>query len=557
MIITVHAILIWIVAILIGSLDLVIFMGSNNLSSRAFTHSILWVVVWVTTVGFFVTTISYEKALFFSRLTFFLGTIIASSFLYFFVTYPDDARPSKTLTLLLFVIEMGFLYESLFTNNIVSNLVNGEGWRLWDWEFGNLSFIFDSLFFGLFFIGVIILARKLKTLKERGDTNARKNLIYMLWVILVGAVPPGILCVVLPHVGVYQFSWLGPVSEIIWIPIIAYSIIRYRQMSVKAVATEVLAVGMTIIFFVNIFLGISFGIIGRIITFVVFTFMAIYLLRMLLVEAEQREQLRSLNQHLEDRVAEQTAEIRHAFALEKKARHDLEKLNDTKDQFIMITQHHLRTPVTNIRWELEAISKGDFGKISPEMNKAIASAGKSVSRLTALIDDFLNITAIKSGTNILNITKRSLLPAIEEVINETAIDRKRMNIDISYPKLADKWPVLEIDYDKIRECLLIVVENAIKYNIPNGRVEISTKISDKQFEITIFNTGIGMNKEEAEKVGTSLFFRGEVARQANPIGMGIGLSVVKAIIKAHHGSIIWESRGRGEGVKVKIVLVVD
>lgn len=91
--ITVYAVLIWLTAILIGSLDLVIFLGSKTVSSRAFAHCILWVTVWVACVGLFVAARDQETAVFFSRLTYYLGSVIAASFLYFFFTYPEDNKP--------------------------------------------------------------------------------------------------------------------------------------------------------------------------------------------------------------------------------------------------------------------------------------------------------------------------------------------------------------------------------------------------------------------------------------------------------------------------------
>ena len=99
-------------------------------------------------------------------------------------------------------------------------------------------------------------------------------------------------------------------------------------------------------------------------------------------------------------------------------------------------------------------------------------------------------------------------------------------------------------------------ENAIRYNRRAGTVKILTDVGGggKPFVLIIENTGIGITSEESSKIGTALFYRGEHARTAHATGMGIGLSVVKAIVKAHHGHFSIVSAGRDSGAKVRIEL---
>jgi two-component system phosphate regulon sensor histidine kinase PhoR len=106
----------------------------------------------------------------------------------------------------------------------------------------------------------------------------------------------------------------------------------------------------------------------------------------------------------------------------------------------------------------------------------------------------------------------------------------------------------------MREILFIVMENAVRYNHNGGSIKIAPRAQDGSFELSIENTGIGITQEEAGKIGSSLFYRGESARQNHPIGMGIGLSVVKAVIKAHHGTFSIESKGKNEGARLMIKL---
>lgn len=351
----------------------------------------------------------------------------------------------------------------------------------------------------------------------------------------------------LPAYGIMIYPY-GNACIIIFSFIIAYSIAKHHLFNTKIISAEIVTFGLWTFILTRTILAVSirdFIIQGSLLLITVI--FGIMLIRSVLKESRQKEELANLNLHLSDKVAEQTVEIRKAYELEKKARRELEKLNETKDQFIMITQHHLRTPVTSIRWGIEETLKGSYGKIPAKVHVTLEDTGKAVGRLMRIVDDFLSITALKVGSQILTISPASLLPLLEDILHELRIDIEAKQIAISYPKDPSSWPELPIDAPKIRETVLIVIENAVRYNVQGGSVDIATRIHDAMFEMTVRNTGIGITPEEREKLFTSLFYRGESARSAHPIGMGVGLSVSRAIVRAHHGELTIESEGRDEG----------
>ncbi|MDE2041407.1 MAG: HAMP domain-containing histidine kinase [Patescibacteria group bacterium] len=292
----------------------------------------------------------------------------------------------------------------------------------------------------------------------------------------------------------------------------------------------------------------------RTIPFLVYIILVYYVIRISLREAQQKEKMADLNSHLEQKVAEQTKEIRHAYELEKHARRELEKLNETKDQFIMITQHHLRTPVTSIRWELENIMGGKYGTFNDGLQKALTDTNTAVGRLIKIVDDFLSITTLKVGGQILTIDQASLLPLIKDILHELDINIGDMGVTISYPEDESDWPHIPVDVSKIREVILVVIENAVRYNKKGGTISIEPRIQDETFELVVKNTGVGLSAEDRQKMFGQLFYRGKDARQAHPIGMGIGLSVARAIVRAHHGELDIRSDGPGTGATVTIKL---
>ncbi len=558
--ISIYAELILVTAILIISLDAVILIGSRNLSSSVFAGFSFLTGLWVASQTFFVTTLSQDLSNDLIRIQYMLGIVIAIGFYHFSVIYPNDNKPPRTSIYVstLAIVIFGYLYFATNLLLVGSNYIGGIG--AWGWTFGPWHWLFEIAFCGLW----IIALKNLFITYKKSVGNQRTNLKTMFWALFLGIIPPTVCNIILPSIEYYSLNWLGPICSSIWIFIIAYSIIKYRQMNVRAVVAEVLAIGMTVIFFINIFVNLSWGLWVDVVTFSIFLLLAIYLIRLVLREAKQRELLTTLNSTLSEKVAEQTAEVRKAYELEKHARRELEKLNETKDQFIMITQHHLRTPVTSIRWQLEAMLGGTYGAFSLKQSRALEDTNTAVERLTRIVDDFLNITALKVGSQILNIETGNLLPLIEDVLHELKIDIENMHLKVVYPHDTASWPDLQIDASKMREVLLIILENAVKYNVDGGTIEIKNRLVDGAdnvagsshhiFEMTIENSGMGLVVEDKEKLFSRHFYRSQRAQKANPIGMGIGLSVARAVVRAHHGTLEIESDGEGMGARVMIRL---
>lgn len=317
-------------------------------------------------------------------------------------------------------------------------------------------------------------------------------------------------------------------------------------MNVKVIITEMLAVAMTIIYFINIFVKAEVGTAQNIATFFVFLLIATYLIRTVLSEAKTKEQLRELNNTLEEKVNQQTKEIRKAFELEKHARRELEKLNDTKNQFIMITQHSIRSPLLSLKNNIRNVDE-----------KSRVSIDQNLDRLTEITNDFLNISTIDDNRKLLDTEKFYVLNLIDKILVDLRFDIDAKNIHLTIDRNPSSWPTINADKSKLYEALLIIIENAIKYNKPNGYINITALSNSESCQITISDSGIGLSQDDLNKVNSSHFYRSDKAKLLNPIGMGIGLSVAKTIIQAHHGSLIINSPGSDSGTIATINLPID
>ncbi|MES2216497.1 MAG: histidine kinase dimerization/phospho-acceptor domain-containing protein [Patescibacteria group bacterium] len=398
----INSILIWITAITIGSTAITVYLGSDKLSSRAFAFCILIVSLWITSAGFLTSVENPVILTFASKLNYFLGGNIAAGFLYFFYTFPDDTHPPKRLTCSLLLLQIIFFFLYFFTDCIIgASFSNGT------WILGPFSFLFDIFFFGFFIYGIVILVKKYIS---ASDVQIKKHIKFMTWVIIVGFLPPSLFSIILPRFGIYNLDWLGPVSEVFWIPIIAYSIIKHRLFNTKVIAIELVTFALWIIILIRTFLAQNFHeiLVESALLLVTMVF-SILLIRSVLHEIEQREQIERLatdlkkayghlsdfNDHLEQKVEAQTLEIRKSYEVEKRARIQLERLNRTKDTFITTTQHELRTPLTTLKWEISSLQATSPTTPTSESKESLDNIKSSIERLDSIIENFISITEDK------------------------------------------------------------------------------------------------------------------------------------------------------------------
>ena len=543
--------LLWLTAILIVSFDVVVFLGSNRLSSRIFVLFSFPIAIWSVSYSLLISATEYETALIIIRSNYVIGIIISLGFIYFSLVYPKDYIPKIKIPVFFIIITLIFFYLFVLTDQMIPEMFRVSAPDNWGWKLKPLYFIYLIIFSASWIFTLSNIKAKKKEAKD--DDIEIKNLNYMFWGIVIGIVPPYLLNIVFPIFGYYGIGWTSPILSCVWVYIIGYSIIRYRQMNVKIIMTEILAVALTIIFFVNIFLNKPENILTDLGIFITFMLIAYYLVKTVISENKKTEQLKDLNNTLEEKVALQTLEIKNAYELEKKARKELERLNEAKNQFILITQHNIRTPVNNIKSATDSLSSiKDKEQREIEIDKIKTSS----DRLTSMVNDFLSISTITNDRNILNISEIDMTEIVEKILRENKYDLEQKNISVIYSSNKNNWPKLWLDGSKIKDALTIVIENAIKYNKIGGRITIDIKYDSEIFEISVKDSGIGMAKEDIEKINNGHFYRSKKAQEINPIGMGVGLRVAKAIVLAHHGDFRILSSGENAGTTVKINLPV-
>ena len=221
----------------------------------------------------------------------------------------------------------------------------------------------------------------------------------------------------------------------------------------------------------------------------------------------------------------------------------LKQLENTRQEFVANVSHELRTPLSMIKGYVETLING--AKDDPNVvTRFLQTIEKHADRLTCLIEDLLTISRLESGQIVMNIQKVGLRSVAEDVKDDllSRAGDKKVNLENQVPDDV----VVRADADRVQQVIFNLVDNAIKYGRPEGRVWISARLADGQFaEISVRDNGPGIPPDSIDRV-FERFYRADKARSREQGGTGLGLSIVKHIVQSHGGEVRVESElGRG------------
>jgi signal transduction histidine kinase len=225
-------------------------------------------------------------------------------------------------------------------------------------------------------------------------------------------------------------------------------------------------------------------------------------------------------------------ELNELSASVNEAAAELYKSEVQQKQLTSDIAHELRTPLTCLQGNIEAMIDGVW-EITDEH---IASCYEEVKRLTKLVEDLSLLTNLEWERLILNKTQFDVCTLINAVTEQykTMADEKGITINTKSANL-----VVLADYDRLKQVLINIVSNAVKYT-EHGSITIAASQSDGKTEISVSDTGIGIEREELPHI-FERFYRTDKSRNRKTGGTGIGLTIAAAIIKAHNGEILAES----------------
>lgn len=249
------------------------------------------------------------------------------------------------------------------------------------------------------------------------------------------------------------------------------------------------------------------------------------------------EEIKNFNVTLQERVHHATSELR-------RTNDRLKLLDETKDEFITMASHQLRTPLTSVKGYLSMVLEGDVGKLNAQQTQLLGQSFASAQRMVFLISDLLNLSRLNTGKFIIDPSPVDLREVVQAEIDQLAETAKSREVSLTYQNPAS-FPKLMLDETKIHQVVMNFIDNAIYYTPAGGKIAVSLTETPTAIEYRVQDTGIGVPRSVQHRL-FSKFYRADNARRARPDGTGLGLFMAKKVIVAQGGATIFESEeGRG------------
>lgn len=220
----------------------------------------------------------------------------------------------------------------------------------------------------------------------------------------------------------------------------------------------------------------------------------------------------------------------------------LQEETEKKDKLLGFAAHALRTPATSFKWALYNFLEGEYGAFTRKQKRILKDLSYNAEALISLIEDYLDISKFRLRKLEVSL-KRVTVDALESEVKKgmeaqlSLAEKKKVTLKyVCSLSSAQKSEFVLADTQRLMRVIENLVENAIDYTLPGGKVLAQTSIGDDAFRFQISDTGIGIRGQDKPRI-FSEFFRSSNARELKSTGSGIGLFLASMIIKAHRGKI--------------------
>ncbi len=504
-----------------------IFVLVNNpkkKTNQVFFLFILSVIFWVSCVFLADFLKNYHKVMFWTKMSI-IGPVFSAIFFYYFSSiFPQkNFEISNRIKILIFLSIILFLILSPTSLNIKNIEIKEWGTDFTPGPLYLLLFIHIIFFFGLAF----------KNLRKNYITAQEKiqkyQILYLSAAFSIGVIVAMLTNIIFPFLGFAYFSKYGPsLSILFFVLITSIAILKHHLLNVKVILTEALVFLLISILIIKIPISKNTSeLIFNTIILVLTTVVGLGLIRSVIWEIKRREEIEKITNDL------------------KKAYKKLQILDQAKSEFISIASHQLRTPLTAIKGYISLIQEKLYGSPPAKMKRPLENIYISTERLIKLVNDLLSISRIEAGKIKAELEISALEDIIDSVVEELKNLAKEKGLYLKWEKPKEPLPKLLLDKDKIRQVVLNVIDNAIRYT-KKGGVVIKAISKENSCVIEVRDTGPGMTEEEISRLFES-FRRGSAGKRTWTGGAGLGLYIAKKFLDMHNGKIWAESPGINKG----------
>lgn len=507
----------------------VFYHDKKSFTNKIFIFHSIVAVAWSIS-NYFSVSVSPDKVLFWIRLVIFFAIPYVMSFFIFVQNFPETKLVvSRYKIATISIITIGMMVLAI--SPLVFSGIQERGERLVSPVAGKAIPFFGPLLI-LFFIWSFALA--IRKYFKSIETTRRQ------WLAIgIGLSVAFTLLIFLVFVRVIAY---GDTSFVIYSPLFilpifigsAFAILKHHLFNVKVIATEILTFLLLITSLLQLFLSentLIRTINSLIIIFVLY--FGILLIKSVLREVKQREELQKLTVNLE------------------KANKELEKLSRFKTQILSFASHQIKAPLATIKGFASIITEGLYGEVNDKIKETIGKMKASADELISLINTLLDMRKVEEGKMEYKFETVKIKDLVQSVYETLKVQAEAKKLEFNFNSGSEA--AIKADPQKLKQVIQNLAENAIKYT-PQGFVKLETKEdslsnSGQASGYVIFSvsdSGLGIGPNLFSHLFDQEFVRDDrIKREVK--GTGLGLYIAKRIVTDHGGTIWAESQGEGRG----------
>jgi len=230
---------------------------------------------------------------------------------------------------------------------------------------------------------------------------------------------------------------------------------------------------------------------------------------------------------------------------------DVHRLERVRSEFIGNVSHELRTPIFSVQGYLETLLDGAVD--DPDVSRQfLEKAYSNALRLNTLLNDLIDLSRIESGEMRMSFRYFNVVDLLQDLLQTMEIRATQRNVTL----LLENDPTVHVsvyaDRERLSQVLTNLIDNAIKYNVPEGSVHVGAEIHPEGVVVHVTDTGIGIPDEHVQRI-FERFYRVDKDRSRLVGGTGLGLAIVKHILEAHHANVQVTSQV-GKGTSIRFTL---
>lgn len=228
------------------------------------------------------------------------------------------------------------------------------------------------------------------------------------------------------------------------------------------------------------------------------------------------------------------------------------EMSRIKSDFISTAAHQFRTPLTGIRWALEALQKEG---LTESQSALVESATEKSKKLVAIVGTLLDISSIESGKHKYTFTRVDMVKMAQAVAADFSELATRTQVSLYVTPPEEELPLARADQERIKWVLDNVIENALRYTPAGGSVRLSLESGAGRVQLHVRDTGIGIKPQDQGNI-FERFYRAENAIAKENAGNGLGLYIARTIATDHGGDLNFRSNTDGPGTTFTLSLPI-